>query len=135
MTFPEWLKPGVYGAVIGAVAISIGGFSWGGWLTGGSASKMANDMARDEVTLAMVPLCIDNARSDPDRNTHLAAISEATTYKRRAAMMATGWATLPGGAEPDGKLAVACLAALDDAEIPMAEESTVTTVESAVDEG
>lgn len=30
MKLPEWLKPAVYGAFAGAVAISIAGFSWAG---------------------------------------------------------------------------------------------------------
>jgi hypothetical protein len=28
MTAPEWLKPGVYGAAIGAVLVGITGFTW-----------------------------------------------------------------------------------------------------------
>ena len=28
MKFPVWLKPALYGAVAGAVVISIAGFSW-----------------------------------------------------------------------------------------------------------
>ena len=33
MQTPEWLKPGLYGAVCGAVAVAIAGFTWGGWVT------------------------------------------------------------------------------------------------------
>lgn len=132
MNTPEWLKPGVYGALIGAAAIGFIGFSWGGWLTGGAADKMASAMARDEVVAAMVPICLDIARSDPNRITHLAAISDASSFKRRETMMATGWATVPGSDAPDGKLAVACLAALEDDSMPVTVESTV---ENTVDEG
>ena len=35
MNTPEWLKPGVYGALIGAAFVGIVGFSWGGWVTDG----------------------------------------------------------------------------------------------------
>ena len=45
MTFPEWTKPGIYGALVGAVAVSILGFSWGGWTTAGGAKEMADDFA------------------------------------------------------------------------------------------
>jgi hypothetical protein len=41
MTTPEWLRPGIYGALIGAAFVSIAGFTWGGWVTGGTARDSA----------------------------------------------------------------------------------------------
>ena len=113
MTTPEWLKPGIYGAVIGAALVSIVGFSWGGWMTGGGANKMASEMAQDEVVSAMVPICLDMARADPDRIAQLATIRAATSYKRRDAVMATGWATMPGADSPSRELAQACMEGLN----------------------
>jgi membrane protein implicated in regulation of membrane protease activity len=34
MQTPERLKPGLYGAALGAVALAVAGFSWCGWVTG-----------------------------------------------------------------------------------------------------
>ena len=113
MTTPEWLKPGIYGALIGAVFVAVVGFSWGGWVTGGAANKMASDMARDEVVAAMVPVCLDMALADPDRVAHLAAIRDASNFKRRDAVMATGWATMPGSDAPNRDLAQACIEGLE----------------------
>lgn len=113
MSTPEWLKPGIYGAAAGAVAVSIIGFSWGGWMTGGSASKMATSMARDEVTLAMVPICLEISRLDPDRVAKLATIRSASTYNRRDAVMEAGWATVPGSESPNRDLAAACIDGLE----------------------
>ena len=113
MTTPEWLKPGIYGALIGAVFVAIVGFSWGGWVTGGAANKMASAMARDEVVAAMVPVCLDMARADPDRVAHLATIRDASSFKRRDAVMATGWATMPGSDAPNRDLAQACIEGLE----------------------
>ena len=113
MTTPEWLKPGIYGAVIGAVFVGIVGFSWGGWMTGGGANKMASAMSHDNVITALVPICLDVSRADPDRIGQLATIRAASTYKRREALMDTGWATVPGSDAPDRDLAEACLAALE----------------------
>jgi hypothetical protein len=109
MTFPEWTKPGIYGAVIGAVAATIVGFTWGGWVTGGSADEMAMTMASEEVTLAMVPVCLSRSAADPERVAKLAVIQEASTYNRRSALMDTGWATLPGTDAPNRDLAEACI--------------------------
>lgn len=112
MNFPEWTKPGVYGALVGAIAVSILGFSWGGWTTGGNAEKMAQSFASDEVTTAMVPVCLNRSESDPERIAKLATIQDASTFGRRKAIMETGWATLPGAEKPNGDLAVACINAL-----------------------
>jgi hypothetical protein len=113
MTTPEWLKPGVYGAVVGAIAVMVVGFSWGGWMTGGSADEMAADLAHDKVIAALVPICLGISQDDPDRLAKMATITEATTYKRRDAVMAAGWATVPGSEAPDRNLAQACIEVLD----------------------
>ncbi len=113
MNTPEWLKPGIYGALIGAVVVSIAGFSWGGWMTGGGATKMASTMAHNDVIAALVPICLDRSRADPDRIAKLATIQTASTYQRRDELMKTGWATMPGSDAPNRDLAQACVGGLE----------------------
>lgn len=113
MNFPDWTKPGAYGAAIGAVAVSILGFTWGGWTTSGSANAMAQDMAAEEVTMAMVPVCLNLASDDPDRIAKLATLKGASGFERRKAMLATGWATVPGSDTPSNDLVLACIEGLE----------------------
>lgn len=113
MTFPEWTKPGIYGAVAGAIAVSIIGFNWGGWSTSSNAEKMAQSFAADAVTTAMVPICVDMSTADPERITKIATIREASGFNRRKAVMDTGWATLPGTDAPNRDLAAACIEGLE----------------------
>ena len=113
MKFPEWTKPGVYGALAGAVAVSFIGFTWGGWTTASSAEEMAKNLASEKVTLAMVPVCLDLSEADAQRTAKLATLREASNFQRRNAMMETGWATLPGADAPSRDLADACLAELE----------------------
>lgn len=113
MNIPEWLKPGLYGAVVGAVVVGVVGFSWGGWVTGSSADKMASAMAHETKLSALVPVCLDIARTDTDRAEKLETIKAAATYRRRDAVMRAGWATVPGAESPDRDLAEACLEQLD----------------------
>lgn len=113
MKTPEWLKPGIYGAVIGAVMTVVAGFTWGGWVTGGSAEEMASDMSSDDVIAALTPVCVDMARTDVDRVAKLATIRAASVYKRRDAVMEAGWATVPGSDAPNRDLAQACIDGLD----------------------
>ncbi|MCU9850506.1 hypothetical protein OEZ60_21210 [Defluviimonas sp. WL0024] len=112
MNTPEWLKPGIYGGVIGAVVIMVVGFSWGGWMTSGTANKMARTLAEDEVITALTPVCIEMSRADPDRIAKLATINSAASYKQRDAVIAAGWATVPGTEIANRDLAQACMAAL-----------------------
>ena len=113
MTTPEWLKPGIYGALLGAAFVGIVGFSWGGWQTGSGAQKMASEMAEDRVIAALVPFCLDMSRTDNERIAKLATIREASSFKRRDAVMETGWATTPGADRPNRDLAQACIEGLD----------------------
>lgn len=118
MNTPEWLKPGIYGALIGAAFVGIAGFTWGGWVTGGTAHSRAMAMSRDDVVAALVPICLDMARTDPDRVEKLATIRATSTFQRRNALMNAGWATVPGSQTPNRDIAGACLASLDVDALP-----------------
>lgn len=113
MTNSERMKPTIYGALGGAIAVSILGFSWGGWTTSSGAQTMAQNLAAEEVTMAMVPVCLGISAADPERMAKLAALQDLSGFGRRKAMMETGWATRPGTEMPDRDLADACLAGLE----------------------
>jgi len=51
----------LWGAAGGAVALAIVGFSWGGWVSGGTA-RMQADAA---VWTALIPVCADAILADP----------------------------------------------------------------------
>jgi hypothetical protein len=118
MNTPEWLRPGIYGALIGAAFVGLAGFTWGGWVTGGTAQDRALAMSREGVVAAMVPVCLDLAKNDPNRIEKLAAIREKSSFQRREALMETGWATVPGAEMPNRDIARACLASLDVDAVP-----------------
>ena len=112
MKTPEWLKPGLYGAGVGAMALTIVGFSWGGWVTGGTADKMASDTARLEVVAALVPICVEQSNQDPKVVETMAQLKDASSYQRSNLLMETGWATMPGSTDPNRQVAAACMAVL-----------------------
>ena len=109
MKTPEWLKPALYGAVAGAAVLAVAGFSWGGWVTGATAAKLASNQARLEVVAALVPICVEQSRQDPRLTATLADLQAATSYKRRVMLMEAGWATMPGSSEPNRNVASACM--------------------------
>ena len=109
MNTPEWLKPGIYGAVVGAAALTIAGFSWGGWVTGGTAEQLAGKQAKLEVIAALVPICMEQSSQDPQAGDTLTELKNTSSYKRVDVIMRTGWATMPGSSDPSRDVARACV--------------------------
>ena len=112
MNTPNWLKPGLYGAVVGAAALTVVGFAWGGWVTGGTAEKMASEQAQREVLAALVPICVEQSNRDPEVAETLAELKNTSSYQRNDMIMKTGWATMPGSSDPDRDVARACMRVL-----------------------
>ncbi len=109
MNTPEWLKPGLSGAAAGAVALAIVGFSWAGWVTGGTAKQMASDQAKLEVVAALVPICVEQSKQDPQVAEKLTQLKAASSYRRSDMLMKVGWATMPGSSDPNRRVASACM--------------------------
>jgi hypothetical protein len=108
MQRPEWLKPGLYGAACGAVALAVIGFSWGGWITGGTARTMAADQSKAEVVTALSLICVDQSKRDPQLVERVALLKAASSYERGDLVMKNGWATMPGTTEGNRLVAIAC---------------------------
>jgi hypothetical protein len=108
MNAPEWLRPGLYGAACGATALAIAGFSWGGWVTGGTARQMAAEQSSKDVVTALTAVCLDLAQRDPQLIERTAAIKAASNWNRGDMVAKNGWATLPGGTVPNRQVASAC---------------------------
>jgi len=82
MRNPEWLKPGLYGAACGAVALAVIGFSWGRWFTGGTTRTMAADQSKVEVVAALSLICVDQSKRDPQLAERVAATKTASSWNR-----------------------------------------------------
>ena len=58
MQIPMELKPAFWGAVGGAAALAIVGFSWGGWVTANTADTNAKQRSEKAVVAALAPICV-----------------------------------------------------------------------------
>lgn len=114
MQIPIWVKPGLMGAGVGAIALAIVGFSWGGWVTGGSAQDMAKKAANAAVASALTPYCVDRAVA-ADSVSVMTELKGATTYSRKGIVEKAGWATPLGADKPNTDLAQACQLKLAEA--------------------
>ena len=73
------LKPGIWGAVIGAVAISVLGFSSFGWTLGSTAERMAQERGRTEVVAVLAPICVAKFQHQADASTKLVEFTKAAS--------------------------------------------------------
>lgn len=108
MQIPVWLKPGLWGAVAGAIAMAIVGFWQLGWTTTATAEKLAQETAETAVVAALVPFCVVKAQQDPDKATLTKFQAEQSSYTRSDMVMKAGWATVGNQKSPDNALARAC---------------------------
>lgn len=119
MRVPVWIKPAVWGAVFGAVAIMITGFSWMGWTLGHTTERLVAEGSEAAVVAALTPFCVSNYLKQPDAAAKLAVLREDTSsYTQRDIIEKAGFATMPGNAEPTSGVAAACATALRTVSIP-----------------
>lgn len=113
MNIPTWTKPGITGAIVGAVATMIVGFSYGGWYSASSAERLAQQKSEVAVIDALVPVCINQSKIDPEATAKLGQLAAIkSSYEQRDFVIKAGWATMPAASEPNRDLASACADAL-----------------------
>ncbi|MDQ0471664.1 hypothetical protein [Labrys wisconsinensis] len=103
-----WIKPALFGACAGAVALAVVGFHWGGWVTGDGARSMAESQSQDAVVVALTPICLDLAKRDPDFAAKLADLKKASSYGRGEEIVKAGWGTTLGTEATNKLVARAC---------------------------
>ena len=108
MKMPIYTKPWIQGAFVGAVAAMIIGFSWGGWVTGGTSDKQSATAAHEAAVAALAPICVDRFRAQGDAVTKQAELAKASTWERSGLVEKSGFATMPGGKGADSDVARAC---------------------------
>ena len=103
------LKPGIWGAVIGAAAISVVGFSSFGWTLGSTAERMARERAQTAVVEVLAPICVEKFQHQADAATKLIEFKKVSaSWDRRAIIEKGGWATVPGSDTPNSAVVSAC---------------------------
>ena len=109
MSLPIWIKPGIMGAIVGAILLAIGGFNVAGWVSAGTAQDQADDQARTAVTAALLPICLSQAQADPLFATTMSKLKDARSFDRSKMLQEAGWATIPGTTEPNSRVSFACM--------------------------
>jgi hypothetical protein len=108
------------GSVIVALVV---GFTWGGWVTGGTARGMAEtagDTSRYE--LASV-ICVERFLAAPDARAQLTELKAIdSSYSQRQFIEEGGWATMPNQDEAARQAADLCARVLANMELEELDE-------------
>jgi len=107
MKIPVETKPALWGAVGGAIAAAIIGFSWGGWVTGGTAEADATQRANAAVVAALAPVCVERFQGGADATANLAALRKVDSWSQGDFIEKGGWAAARGSKPNDQLSAVA----------------------------
>ncbi len=102
------------------VATLIVGFSWGGWVTGGTARDMATKAVEEANASMAAGFCVTQFKNDANAVARLAALNKTDTWDRSDFITKGGWAKLPGMKEPVPGSADLCAKALTEAPLPPA---------------
>ena len=112
MKVPIEMKPALWGMAGGAIAATIVGFSWGGWVTGSRAEADAAQRANAAVVVALAPVCVERFQRATDVSANLAALKKTDAWSQGDFVEKGGWATPPGSKAQDQASAVAKACAL-----------------------
>lgn len=81
--------------VVGAVGVMLVGFTWGGWVTGGTARSMADSAATATHDQLVAAICVDRFQTGTDASIQLAALKALVSYERGSFIEKGGWAAMP----------------------------------------
>ena len=103
-------KTVVFWSWIASIVVTmIIGFTWGGWVMGGTAQKMADVIGKDAVVKRPAPVCVVQFRQDTRKDQKLKGLKETGTWEQVDYVKKQGWATIAGEREPDSKVAGECV--------------------------
>lgn len=88
MNIEESVKPAFWGLVCGGIATMVIGFSWGGWITTGTAGQMEKASATAAVIQEFTPLCVAKAEPQLEK---LAALKDLSSWKHDDFVTEAGW--------------------------------------------
>ena len=107
------------------VATMIVGFTWGGWVTGGTAEEMAADAVEQGRAEVAAAVCVEQFMQGADARTHLASLKDTrSSWQRENFIEEGGWAMVAGEEYDDA--AELCAERLIEMEAPAAQEAAST---------
>ena len=102
------IKSFVGNAIVGAIVLSIVGFSWLGWVLESTANQKAKQMSEEAVIVSLAEICVYQARQDPGKDLKLKELIKESSWTRGDYVIKQGWSTMAGEEEPEIGVADKC---------------------------
>ncbi len=137
-------KTVLFWACAGSVIVAtVVGFHWGGWVTGGSAQKMAEESAAQARQELAAVVCVDRFMAAPDAGVQLTALKAIESSYAQSKFVEDGhWAVIAPASSgsttdykaqaDDRKAAGLCAEELAKREIPAPEKAAQITEPATV---
>ena len=111
------------------------GFTWGGWRTGGSAERLAEDAGETAQAQLAAVVCEHQFMQGPDARDRLAELQETASHSQRRFVEDGGWTNLAGMEKPVAGAAALCAAQLATVDLALLEEAppALATTEETVE--
>ena len=120
-------KTTLFWSVAGAAVLTMFlGFTWGGWVTGGTATQMAEDAAEQSRAELAAAVCVERFVNADDAVAQLAALKETSRWKQKSFVEDGKWTTMTGMEKPVKGAADLCAVQLADMELPAADTTAST---------
>ena len=105
------VKPALWGAVGGALALAIIGFTWGGWVTGSKADVLARQQVQAALVEVLTPICVDKFSRAMDAQARLVELKRInSSLDRERFVRENDWAKF--GKQSNSRVVDACAAEL-----------------------
>lgn len=112
-------KPMWFWSCVGASVLTmIVGFSWGGWVTGGTADERVERAGEQAVAALAADICVHRFLAASDAGVKLAELKKADSWKRDSFVEEGGWVTFAAMENPVDGAAEICADQLASAELP-----------------
>lgn len=106
--------------IVGTMVV---GFAWGGWVTHGTAAKMAADASQTTRNQLAAAICVTRFEAAPNAAAELAQLKKTDSWQQADFVTNGGWVTLPGVKEPVSDAADLCVQQLLTAKLPVTKAS------------
>jgi hypothetical protein len=127
-------KATLFWSCVGSVVVAlIIGFTWGGWVTAGTATEIAEKAAREARAELAATVCVQRFMAASDARAQLASLKKTSSWQRDDLIEKGGWVTLPGVEKPIATAADLCAERLAAMELPQnGQDAQRSTTGSAV---
>ena len=103
------------------------GFTWGGWITSGTAQEMTQEARRN----LAATFCVNRFMADSDAAAQHVSFMEISDWQRDEFIQKGGWAKMPALERPLAGVADLCADKLAKVEVPASAAQTTTGAPTA----